>query len=102
MKRVKTIYLVLALSPAGCMTFLPVAPPEGIVSRTPIEGTNYCLSRFPAIREDTLFSSHPKLKDPNDGDLVIFFGPCDYDPLGSEEINRQRKVARRERRTETR
>jgi hypothetical protein len=63
-----------------------------------VEASNYCRLWFAAIREDTLFSSQPQLKDPNEGDLVFMQGPCDYDPLGVEEVARQRADARRNRR----
>jgi ABC-type uncharacterized transport system substrate-binding protein len=55
---------------------------------------------LPAIREDTLYSSRPQLKNPKDGDLIDFYGPCDYDPLGFEQIRRQRADVRRDRRTD--
>ena len=51
---------------------------------------NYCHIRFPAIREGTLFSERPVLKDWSDGDIIDFYGPCAYDPLGKEEIKAQR------------
>ena len=73
---------------------------EGVISRVPSSGSNYCRLKFPAIREETLFSSRPVLKDPNDGDIVDFYGPCDYDPLGKSEILRQRADFRRDRRND--
>jgi hypothetical protein len=54
--------------------------------------------KFPAIIEDTLFSDRPVLKDPSDGDIRHFYGPCDYDPVGREEVLRQRADLRRDRR----
>jgi len=73
---------------------------EGVISKGPVSGNNYCHLRFPAIREETLFSPRPVLKDPKDGDIVDFYGPCDYDPLGKEEIRRQRADVRRDRRND--
>ncbi len=49
-----------------------------------------CHIRFPAIREETLFSERPVLKDWSDGDIIDFYGPCGWDPLGKEEIENQR------------
>jgi hypothetical protein len=43
---------------------------QGIIAKVP-SGT-YCHLKFPAIREDTLFSDHPVLKDPSDGDIRDF------------------------------
>jgi hypothetical protein len=70
---------------------------EGVIRRVPVPGTNYCRLRFPAIREDTLYSGRPVLKDPNDGDIIDFYGSCDYDPLGKEEVARQRAQLQRDR-----
>jgi len=46
--------------------------------------------KFPAIREETLYWDRPVLKDARDGDIIDFYGPCNHDPLGREEIARQR------------
>lgn len=51
---------------------------------------NFCRKRFPAIREDTLSWDRPVLKDATTSDIIDFYGPCNHDPLGKEEIARQR------------
>ena len=50
----------------------------------------FCHLKFPAIREDTLYSDRPMLKDAGSGDIVDIYAPCDYDPLGKDEVARQR------------
>jgi hypothetical protein len=30
------------------------------------------------------------LTDPSEGDIIDFYGPCDHDPLGKAEIQRQK------------
>ena len=90
----------LALTGSVWLNIAQLWGAEGVISRVPGSGSNYCRLRFPAIREDTLFSSRPQLKDPNDGDIVDFYGPCDYDPLGKSEIARQRADVRRDRRND--
>ena len=97
MKRMRSVF-VIAVGTAGWLNNAPLLAADAVVSRVPMPGTNQCRLRFPAIREDTLFSSRPQLKDPKDGDLVDFYGRCDYDPLGIEEIRRQRADVRRDRR----
>ncbi len=52
--------------------------------------SDYCHMKFPAIREGTLSSPHPALKDASDGDLIDFYGPCNHDPLGKEEVQAQK------------
>jgi len=36
------------------------------------------------------------LQDPKTGEIVDFYGPCDHDPLGQEEILTQRAQSRRD------
>ena len=71
---------------------------QGVIYKAPDAAGVYCHLKFPTIREDTLFSARPELKDPSDGDIRDFYGPCDYDPLGREEVLRQQADLQRERR----
>ncbi len=57
--------------------------------------SNYCKIEFPAIREETLYTNRPVLKDWSEDDIIDFFGPCGYDPLGKEDIEAQRDELRR-------
>jgi hypothetical protein len=68
---------------------------EGIISKIPDVSGSYCHLRFPAIREETLSWNRPVLKDPREGDIIDFYGPCDHDPLGNAEILRQKADWRR-------
>jgi hypothetical protein len=45
--------------------------------------------KFPAIREETLGGNHPILKDADSEDIIAFYGPCDHDPLGKDEVQAQ-------------
>jgi len=63
---------------------------EVFISKVPDPSGSYCHLKFPAIREDTLFSDRPVLKDASDGDIIDFYGPCNYDPLGRDSVLRQR------------
>ena len=62
---------------------------EGILLEVPQQQDPYCHLKFPAIEERTLGSKHPVLKDSGSGDVIDFYGPCDYDPLGAEEVQKQ-------------
>ncbi|HEY7559802.1 MAG TPA: hypothetical protein VIH18_33905 [Candidatus Binatia bacterium] len=64
---------------------------ETAISRVPDPSGSFCHIRFPAIREDTLFSDQPILKDASDGDIIDAYGPCNFDPLGRASILRQRR-----------
>ena len=74
-----------------------VSAAEGVISKNADPSGKFCHLKFPAVREDTLFSNRPVLKDAREGDLIDFHGPCDHDPLGMEEIRRQQGDVRRER-----
>jgi len=73
----------------GVRGALAVAP--GVISNAVSTPGSYCHLRFPAIREDTLASNRPVLKDPSEGDIIDFYGSCDHDPLGKDEIESQRQ-----------
>jgi hypothetical protein len=64
---------------------------DAIISRVPDPSGSFCHLRFPAIREDTLFSDQPILKDASEGDILDAYGPCNFDPLGRESVLRQRR-----------
>ena len=70
---------------------------EGIIYKNPDATGAYCHLKFPAIREDTLSWDRPVLKDPSEGDIIDFYGPCNHDPLGREQVLRQKADARRQR-----
>ena len=63
---------------------------NGIITKDVLTTGSYCHLKFPAIDESTLSSAHPVLKDASSGDIVDFYGSCDHDPLGKDEIWRQR------------
>jgi len=63
---------------------------EVVISKVPDPSGSFCHLKFSAIREDTLFSDRPVLKDGREGDIIDFYGPCNYDPLGRDSILRQR------------
>jgi hypothetical protein len=61
---------------------------EGVISKEVSSEGSYCHTKFESIREETLASSQPVLKDVDD--IVDFYGRCDHDPLGKEEIQAQK------------
>jgi hypothetical protein len=71
---------------------------ERNVSKDTGPSAQYCHLKFPAITEESLFTDRPVLKSPSDGDIIDFYGPCNFDPLGKESIMQQRADLQRERR----
>ncbi len=71
----------------------------GVLAKAQAAPNNYCHMKFPAIREETLSWDRPVLKDTGTGDIIDFYGPCNYDPLGKEDfwaqrLEQQRRFAR--------
>jgi hypothetical protein len=70
---------------------VPTVEAQDMISTIPSDATGYCHLKFPVMREDTLSWQTPIL-DPLAGNVVDFYGPCDYDPVGLEEIRVQRRM----------
>ena len=87
MKRTLSLLTNLLLS-STLFWGVPVAGGQEIV-RVPAESTSYCHMKFPTIREDTLFSANPVLAE--SAASIDFYGPCDHDPLGTDELREQRQ-----------
>ena len=67
---------------------------DGIISKVPDGSGSSCSLTFPAIKESTLYWPRPVLKDPASGDIISYYGDCNHDPLGQQEILRQRNQYR--------
>jgi len=86
MKAVRTFLAVLLL-----VGGLAVNSSADVVSKTELApGSNYCHLKFPAISEDSLYTNHPMLLGPDSGDIVDFYGPCDENPTGQDQVEAQK------------
>lgn len=63
---------------------------NGVIYKQELTPGSYCHLKFPAIRGRTLAGDHPILKDPSEGDIIDFYGPCDEDPLGKDQVHEQK------------
>ena len=70
---------------------LPPVEAEEMIFSVPTDTTDYCHLKFPAMREDSLSWERPDLNSAA-GNVIDFYGPCDYDPTGFDEIRVQRRV----------
>ena len=70
---------------------VPMASGQETIVKVPAETTSYCHMKFPPIREDTLFSANPVL-DESAGNIIDFYGSCEHDPLGLDEVRAQREM----------
>ena len=74
---------------------VPSASGQEAIVKVPADTTSYCHMKFPPIREDTLFSVNPML-DESAGNSIDFYGSCDHNPLGNDEIRTQKELLLRE------
>ena len=86
MKTMKTVLSVLFLAGAMGSSIASTARAEGVISKDALAEGSYCHMKFPAIEERTLSWKRPVLKDPSEGDIIDFYGPCDHDPLGRKKF----------------
>jgi hypothetical protein len=87
MKSIKLIVTVVALT--GALGLRAVSTrAETVISKDVLTDGSYCHAKFESIREDTLASVQPIPKDVDD--IIDFYGPCNHDPLGKEEIQSQK------------
>lgn len=89
--KLQKLTLVALFSIGGLgMNWPTVEAADGILFKVQAGNTNYCHLKFPAIREDTLHMDRPVLKGSSTGDIIDFYGPCDYDPTGKAAVQSQR------------
>jgi hypothetical protein len=89
--KIATSFLAALLLVGGIGAGSSFAAAEGVISQTVLIPGSYCHLTFPAIREETLDWDRPVLKDASSGDVIDYFGSCDHDPLGQDEIEWQRR-----------
>ena len=66
----------------------------GVLAKIEAVPGTYCHIKFLAIRENTLKQERPVLKDASSGDIIDYYGRCDHDPLGQDEIKSQKEQMR--------
>lgn len=89
MKKTMSIVSNLLLS-STLFWGLPTVEADELVFKEAANASAYCHMKFPPMREDTLSWAQPVL-DENAGNIIDFYGPCDYDPTGAAERTRQRR-----------
>ena len=62
---------------------------DGILQKDQFAGTNYCHLKFPAIARHTLGDDQPVLSSKDD--VIDFYGPCDENPVGQDQIQAQKR-----------
>jgi hypothetical protein len=60
---------------------------DGILSKNEFAAGSYCNVKFPAIDDETLGDDRPTLTK---NDIIDFYGPCDENPVGEDQVEAQR------------
>jgi hypothetical protein len=63
---------------------------DGVISKDELTAGSYCHMKFPAMQEWSLGTDHPTLKSSASGDVVDFYGPCNENPTGEDQVHAQR------------
>ena len=90
MKRTVSLLTNLFLSSTLFWGVATVEADELVVKEAANAGV-YCHMQFPAMRSDTLSWDRPVL-DETTGNVVDFYGSCDHDPTGADEIRAQNRL----------
>jgi hypothetical protein len=63
---------------------------DGIISKTEDVPGSYCHEKFPAITGRSLDSDDPVLKSQTSGDVIDYYGPCNENPVGEDQVQEQK------------
>jgi len=89
MKNVKSLLAALIL--LGNITASGTAlAADGIISKTEDVPGSYCHEKFPAITGRSLDSDDPVLKSQTSGDVIDYYGPCNENPVGEDQVQEQK------------
>lgn len=89
MKKLKANWSILLVVGVLGISGAAVAA-DGVVIQGELNPGSYCHEKFPAMRTRTLDDNQPQLKDSGTGDVIDYYGPCDEDPTGADQIVAQK------------
>jgi len=84
MKVINTLVGIALLGATLGLSSTPAGAVEGILLKVEVL-PGYCHMQFRSME----VSYHTPTIDPN-GTIIDFYGPCDHDPLGTQEVQDQR------------
>jgi hypothetical protein len=87
---------VLGYSTVALAQAKPKGVKPGVTSAVAMnKAGTYCHLKFPAIRSEALgTAAKPTVKDLT-GNIIDYYGPCNHDPIGEEEVCKQTADLRR-------
>jgi len=96
MKIAKSVLAALLL--VGSLAGSAMAQDDGILLKQEVL-PGYCHIQMRAIRQSTLGSDTPELKDNGSADIIDFYGACDETALGQDQVWQQTLQAHSDRRS---
>jgi hypothetical protein len=88
--KIATSFLAALLFAGTLGSFNSAIAEDGTISKDSLTSDPYCHEKFPAIRQSTLGDDQPALKNSSTGDVIDFYGPCDENPVGKDQVQAQR------------
>ena len=88
-KNTKKIFYVFVAVATLVSGTAPVWGADGVILKEAAGFGEYCHLKFPAIDPNTLGSAEPRLQSPDGGAIIDYYGSCDHDPLGKDEVHTQ-------------
>jgi len=63
---------------------------DGVEVEGQLAPGSYCHEKFTAMNKRSLGDNQPELKQSTTGDIVDYYGPCDENPTGKDQIATQK------------
>ena len=64
---------------------------DGVISKDELATDSYCHQKFHAMRAQSLDTDNPVIN--NSGAVIDFYGPCNENPVGEDQIQAQKLEA---------
>jgi hypothetical protein len=88
--KIKTSLLAALLLAGNLGIGSAMAASDGVLLKEPLTPGSYCHLKFPEITNRSLYADHPVLESKDSGNVIDFYGPCDENPLGMDQVSQQR------------
>ncbi len=95
MKNIKSLLTITVLTAGFGFGVVEGWAKDRVLTAAKSTPGSYCHLHFPAIDERTLSWEQPALKDDSSGDIIHFYGSCDYDPHGKDAVQTQKRQYQR-------
>jgi len=79
--------LVLVVNATAASSLLAA---DGLIAKDELTPGSYCHMEFPAVEAKSLASDQPVTKGSTTGDIIDYYGPCDENPIGRDQVREQR------------